>query len=302
MTTARELIARRLTQMARISSRPRAALDIAALSLRGDFRRARVCAAAAAARRSSPTAEKVVSRRYRFVWLCVPKAASRSLIAALSAADPDAEILKKTTLAEIRERRPETRGYFTFAFVRHPFDRALSLYAEARHFRERFEGPKRRVKAERHRFFENAFPGFAEVDTLDDFCDWLNSPYAADEFADVHFLSQRPQIAASDGALPDFVGAAERLDDDFRAVCERLGMTPPPELPALNTSAGWNPPSPRALMDARAETRAQLTERNKALLTKRYADDIALHRAVLKNRTRGRRESQSIPSPLMGEG
>ena len=282
--TARDLIARRLTQMARISSRPRAALDIAALSLRGRFRQARVCAAAAA-RRSSPTAEKVISRRYRFVWLCVPKAASRSLIAALAQADPDAEIVRKATIAEIRERRPETRGYFTFAFVRHPFDRALSLYAEARHFRERFVGSKRRVKAERQRFFENAFPGFAEVDTLDDFCDWLNSPYAADEFADVHFLSQRPQIAASDGALPDFIGASERLDADFRAVCERLGMPAPP-LPALNTAAGWNPPSPRALQSARAETRALLTERNKALLTKRYADDIALHSAVLKNRTR----------------
>ena len=279
-------ITRRLRQMARISSRPRAALDIAALSLRGDFRRARVCAAAAA-RRAAPSAEKMVSRRYRFVWLCVPKAASRSLIAALSAADPDAEVLRKTTLAEIRERRPETRGYFTFAFVRHPFDRALSLYTESRHFRERFDGSHRRIKGERQRFLESAFPGFAEVDTFDDFCDWLNSPYAADEFADVHFLSQRPQIAtAADGGLPDFVGAAERLDNDFRAVCERLGMPAPPELPALNTAAGWNPRSPRALQAARAETRALLTERNKALLTKRYADDIALHRAVLNNSAR----------------
>lgn len=296
MTTARELIARRLTQMARISSRPRAALDIAALSLRGRFRQARVCAAAAA-RRSSPTAEKVISRRYRFVWLCVPKAASRSLIAALAQADPDAEIVRKATISEIRARRPETRGYFTFAFVRHPFDRALSLYAEARHFRERFVGSKRRVKAERQRFLESAFPGFAEVDTLDDFCDWLNSPYAADEFADVHFLSQRPQIAASDGALPDFIGAAERLDDDFRAVCERLGMPAPSALPALNTAAGWNPPSPRALMDARAETRALLTERNKTLLTKRYADDIELHRAVLENRTGGGANRSQSPLP-----
>ena len=278
--TARELIARRLTQMARISSRPRAALDIAALSLRGRFRQARVCAAAAA-RRSSPTAEKVISRRYRFVWLCVPKAASRSLIAALAQADPDAEIVRKATISEIRERRPETRGYFTFAFVRHPFDRALSLYTESRHFRERFDGYHRRLKGERHRFLASAFPGFAEVDTLDDFCDWLNSPYAADEFADVHFLSQRSQIITADGALPDFIGAAERLDDDFRAVCERLGMPAPPELPTFNTSAGWNPSSPRALMDARAETRALLTERNKTLLTKRYADDIELHRAVL---------------------
>ena len=286
MTTTRSLIPRRLTQMARISSRPRAALDIAALSLRGKFRQARV-RAAVAARRSAPDAEKVVSRRYRFVWLCVPKAASRSLIAALVQADPDAEIVKKSAIADIHKRRPETRGYCTFAFVRHPFDRALSLYAEVRHFRERPEGAKRPVKERRQRFFERTFPGFAEVDTFDDFCDWLTSPYAADEFADVHFMSQRPQIAAAaDGRPPDFIGAAERLDDDFRAVCERLGIAPPPALPALNTAAGWNPASQTAIRAARAETRALLTERNKALLAKRYADDLDLHRAVLAERER----------------
>ena len=270
-----------MRQMARISSRPRAALDIAALSLRGEFRQARIHASAAA-RRASPSAEKVISREYRFVWLCVPKAASRSLIAALTEADPDAEVVK-TTLADIRRRRPETRGYRSFAFVRRPFDRALSLYAEMRHFRDRFEGSHRQAKEERRLFFENVFPGLAEVDTFDDYCDWLVSPYGSDEFADVHFLSQRPQIETPDGGLPDFVGAVERLDGDFRAACERLGMTPP-ALPALNTAAGWNPASPRLVQDARSDLRALLTERNKALLTERYAADIELHRAVLENR------------------
>ena len=275
------MIARRFRQMARISSRPRAALGIVALSLRGEFRQARI-RASAAARRASPRAEKIISREYRFVWLCVPKAASRSLIAALTDADPEAEVVK-TTLADIHERRPETRGYFAFAFVRCPFDRALSLYAEMRHFRERFDGSHRRIKEERKLFLENVFPGLAEVDSFDDYCDWLGSPYASDEFADVHFLSQRPQIEAADGSLPDFVGAAERLDSDFRAVCELLGMNPP-ALPTLNTAAGRNPASPRLLQDARSDMRALLTERNKALLAKRYSADVELHRAVLENR------------------
>ncbi len=276
------MIVRRMKQLARISSRPRLALSVAALSLRGDFRRARI-RAAAAARRPSFAAEKIISRRYRFLWICVPKAASRSLIAALTAADPDAEIVKKS-LAEIRRERPETAGYYSFAFVRHPFARALSLYAETRHFRERFRGEKRRPKEERQRFYERAFPGFAEIETFDDFCDWLNSRWAADDFADVHFLSQRPQITA-DGRLPDFVGTAENLDADFRAAADRVGIAPP-ALPTLNTMAGWEPDSPQALADARAEMGALLTERNKALLAKRYADDMALHRAASQYRTR----------------
>ena len=278
------MIVRRMKQLARISSRPRAALSVAALSLRGDFRRARIHAAAAA-RRPSFAAEKIISREYRFLWICVPKAASRSLIAALTAADPDAEIVKKS-LADIRRERPETAEYYSFAFVRHPFARALSLYAETRHFRERFRGEKRRPKEERQRFYERAFPGFAEIETFDDFCDWLNSPCAADDFADVHFMSQRPQITAADGRLPDFVGTTENLDADFRAAADRVGIAPP-ALPTLNTMAGWEPDSPQALADARAEMGALLTERNKALLAKRYAADIALHRAAAsQNRTR----------------
>ena len=293
------MIVRRMKQLARISSRPRAALAVAALSLRGDFRRARI-RAAAAARRPSFAAEKIISREYRFVWICVPKAASRSLIAALTAADPDAEIVKKS-LADIHRERPETAGYYSFAFVRHPFDRALSLYDETRHFRECFSGERRRSKEERQRFYERAlpgfaeeerqrfyeraFPGFAEVETFDDFCDWLNSPCAADDSADVHFLSQRPQITAADGRLPDFVGTTENLDADFHAAAARIGIAPP-ALPTLNTMAGWEPDSPQALADARAEMGALLTERNKALLAKRYADDMALHRAASQVRTR----------------
>lgn len=272
--------------MARISSRPRAALDIAALSLRGDFRQARIHAAAAA-RRAYPSAEKIISREYRFIWICVPKAASRSLMAALLAADPDAEVVK-ISVSDIRRERPETVGFYTFAFVRHPFDRALSLYAETRHFRERFHGEKRRPKEERQRFYESAFPGLAEVETFDDYCEWLNTPYASDDFADVHFLSQRAQIAADDGRLPDFVGTVENIDEDFRRVADSLGMTPPSALPTLNTMAGWNPDSPQALAAARAEMGGLLTERNKALLAKRYADDVELHRAARDRQMTGK--------------
>lgn len=268
--------------MARISSRPRAAMDVVALSLRGDFRQARVHAAAAA-RRAYPSAEKIISREYGFVWICVPKAASRSLMAALLAADPDAETVKMS-IEDIYKKRPETRAFYAFAFVRHPFARALSLYAETRHFRERFHGEKRRPKEERQRFYESAFPGLAEVDTFDDYCEWLNTPYASDDFADVHFLSQRAQITADGGRLPDFVGTVENIDADFRHVAARLGITPP-ALRTLNTMAGWEPDSPQALAAARAEMGALLTERNKALLAKRYADDVDLHRAALGGRT-----------------
>ena len=290
------MITRRAKQLARIASRPRAALDVAALSLRGDFRQARIHAAAAV-RRPYPGAEKIISREYGFIWICVPKAASRSLMAALTAADPNAETVKMS-IADIHKERPDTRGLYTFAFVRHPFDRALSLYAEMRRFRERFHGRKLRAREELQRFYESAFPGFADAESFDDYCDWLNTPYASDDFADIHFLSQRPQITADGGRLPDFVGTVENIDADFRRVAARVGMTPPPALPTLNTMAGWELDSPQAFQAARAEMRELLTERCKALLAKRYADDVELHRAAV--RKRARRDSEPSAPPRSG--
>lgn len=49
-------------------------------------------------------------------------------------------------------------------------------------------------------------------------------------------------------------------------------------MPTLNTMAGWQPDSPQAVQAARAEMGGLLTERNKALLAKRYTTDVDLHR------------------------
>ena len=76
-----------------------------------------------AARRPDRRAEKIVSRRYRFLWICNPKAASRSLIAALRAADPEAVLIRHRTLEQVLARYPEAGAFFRFAFLRHPYHR-----------------------------------------------------------------------------------------------------------------------------------------------------------------------------------
>ena len=48
----------------------------------------------------------------------------------------------------------------------------------------------------------------------------------------------------------------------------------------LNTMLEWRPSSPQALRAARSEMAALLTDRNRTLLETRYADDLALYRAV----------------------
>ena len=82
------------------------AATLAAVIDERDYRTA-LAMASTAARPPDLHAEKIVSRRYRYLWICNPKAASRSIIAALRAADPDAELIRNRTLDEILEARPE---------------------------------------------------------------------------------------------------------------------------------------------------------------------------------------------------
>ena len=205
-------------------------------------------------------AEKVVSRRHRYVWIGNPKAASRSLIAALLDADPAAELFREATLAEVYRARPEARAFTTFAFVRNPCDRAHSFFSDMGP-----RGGKRGVLlAGRHGVRGDA--SFAEL------CAWLATPYGSDAFADRHWLSQHETIRLEDGRLPDFVGRYERLEADLADIASRLGM-PRPALPALNRS-------PREILRGRdasatdALRAIHLNEANRARLRRRYAADF----------------------------
>lgn len=257
----------RLKKLATMSLNPPLVGSVAGAVFHGEFKAAR----GMAAQTPDLGAEKIVSRKYRFLWLCNPKVASRSIIAALRRADPDAELIHPKNVSDVYEMYSEVKDYYSFAFIRHPFDRALSFYAETRF----------RLKEQRWQHYMDMFPRLMEVDTFDDCCDWLNTIQGSDLLAERHFLSQHAQIRIQDGRLPDFIGRLENLDNDFRHVAALLGM-PAPELPMLNTMAGWQP-SATVVKAARADMSACLTERNRALLAKRYAVDLDLYRSVSAN-------------------
>ena len=226
--------------------------------------------AATAARTADRRAEKIVSERYRFVWIANPKAASRSLLRALAAADPDARLIREATLAEVYAGFPEARGYFSFAFVRDPVGRAVSCYADK--------------IAGQGNVDVDAFAGLELGMGLDAFCAWLESPWGSDAFADRHWLSQAALLReAPGGRLPDFVGRFERLAEDLGTVAAGLGMPCPP-LGHFNRGAGAAPvPSKRAL----------------AALERRYAGDFATFGYVPPSR-RGRTRDAPAGSAVGG--
>lgn len=239
-------------------------------------------------------AEKLVSHKFRYLWICNPKVASRSIAATLFCMDPDAEVIFDRTISQVYAMRPEARSYYSFAFIRHPFDRALSWYTHMRSWYARGDFSLEHANdillhlrdlAQGRRFADNFF-GLAEVDSFDDYCAWLNTPWGSDAFANMHFLSQNVQIRLDDGRLPDFIGRLENIDEDFERVAAHVGM-PAAELPRLNTMPQRMPgrrgapaPSAQALTAARAERSALLTARNEALLRRRYPADLKLHESV----------------------
>ena len=76
------------------------ARDLAVAIEAEDYETARAMIATAR-RRPDRRAEKVVSSRYRFLWICNPKVASRSILEALRIADPGAELVTGATLGEL---------------------------------------------------------------------------------------------------------------------------------------------------------------------------------------------------------
>ena len=143
---------------------------------------------------------KLLSRKYRCLWMINLKVASRSIVAALRAADPDAERTGERSVSELYAAHPEAREYYSFAFVRHPFARALSFYWAA------FVSPRvvytdgqRLHRTLNFRYLLDRFFGLAEVGSFEDYCEWLNTPYGSDAFADPHFLSQHVQISLGGG-------------------------------------------------------------------------------------------------------
>ena len=211
--------------------------------------------ASTAARVPDLRAEKAISRRYRFLWLCNPKAASRSIIAGLRAADPQLELVRHRTVAEIVAARPEVADYTSFAFLRHPAERALSFWSD----KHRLALSRRAARRRFIRPWHGLRPGM----DFDELCRWLETPCGSDAFADRHWLSQHLQIRTARGRRPDVLGRVERLDDDWRALCGRLGMPHRP-LPTLNRSARET--GAAGLLDDRARDR----------LARRYAADFLL--------------------------
>ena len=167
---------------------------------------------------------------------------------ALVAADPDAVLVGEATLAEVYAAFPEARGYFSFAFVRDPVERALSCHGDKARGAGNVELGG----------FCGARAGHGPRRVLCVARDAVGGPMRSR--TGTGCLRTRCCARRRMRRCRDFLGRFERLGDDVEAVTARLGM-PCTGLAHLNRGAGVRPaPSAAAL----------------AALGRRYARDFAV--------------------------
>ena len=195
----------------------------------------------------------IISHQHRFIFIHLHKTAGDSICDALRphlarsdfvlASDFQAWVQKHWTrppesrmglrkhspAVDIRARmEPDVwNSYYKFAFVRHPFDRATSMYKFAQKKAE-----ERKKLLPRNLWYVS--PPGRRTDPLhwttvrayqetDSFSSFLRYPGV---FEDRGMHPQIASLVGADGAMMvDFVGHFEQLDDDFKHVLDAIGLT-----------------------------------------------------------------------------
>jgi len=137
------------------------------------------------------------------------------------------------------------RRYFSFAFVRNPFDLVVSLY-EYTHQRERalFEKNGWELRTHQKNILENSFE------------DWVLN-FSTGNSQSSYILSESGSI------LVDFIGRTESLDSDIMKLYRLFGVENPESMPRSNATR-------------RDDYQSYYSDATKAVIAERYVDDLRL--------------------------
>ncbi len=204
---------------------------------------------------------KIISHRYRFVYIAIPKVATstfRHILLSKKQTDIGATVLYMDTPTLLRQL-PETNKYCKFSFVRNPWSRVVSCY------RNKIQ----EVRVIGHLSIMSRFKGLRPGMDFEEFVEWLASREGSDEKADRHWVSQHRILAGANGELAcDYVGKHESLQDDFDHICRILSLPQNPLSMVYGVSrSGFASPT---------YYREYYTSRTRELVAERYQKDIEL--------------------------
>lgn len=195
----------------------------------------------------------IVSHKYKFIYIGIPKVATRSFKQYFLKNKKHYGIEIHESKAAYQSILRKYPGYFKFAFVRDPLARVLSCYQSK-------IGPPTLSLLKQARimsFYEGLEPGMS----FHDFARWLISQEGHDSCADRHWMSQYKFLYREDGTqICDFIGHYEYLEQDLKMLEKQLGL---PEIKL--ELAGW-------ISRGKKEVNSETAE----LIRQRYAWDYEL--------------------------
>lgn len=167
--------------------------------------------------KNSLNAEKVISHKHKFIYIAVPKVATRSILDILVRDPPvslDATLTEKK-ISRIIQENPEFLEYTLFTVVRNPWSRVVSSY------RDKIE----RLDAITNARIVSRYSGLRQGMPFEEYVHWLCGPNGGDDLADRHWLSQyKFLLDENNKVLPVRVLKFESLQADFNRLMEEIGL------------------------------------------------------------------------------
>ena len=213
----------------------------------------------------------VISHKHKFIFFGIPKVASRSFFNFFiqnHAKDFDIEWYeKRNAFFDAVEKYPD---YYKFSFVRNPWSRIVSCYQSK--IEDNIIGKRARILS-----FYNRLKGGMP---FNDFVSWLQTDEGQDSIADRHWISQHLFLHDKNGkALCDFVGKYENLDQDWKIISEKIGITYAPLPQKGYISAEGRTENPTNIDDNNQSAQKNkyqsfFNDKTKEMIARRYTKDI----------------------------
>lgn len=165
----------------------------------------------------------IVSHNQKFVFVKTPKTAGTTLVSMLrrftDVSLRNYDMGDHEKYYEIIDQNHKFKNYFSFSFVRNPWDLRLSRYF----YLKNIEVPRKKQKGE---VYDDTV---LKVDSFKEWCK-IGSWFPSEVGGQYEFMCDR------DGNFAvDFIGRYENLHEDYQKICEKLKL-PIRNLPKQNST------------------------------------------------------------------
>lgn len=167
---------------------------------------------------------RVISHKYKCVFIHIPKCAGQSMEKALG--KKNVKRWHRRVPHRVKHGRPNYVGnskywnnYFTFTFVRNPWDRVVSAFFFDKGFALNHMNGQKVVMNKRRHLIKNGL--LSKMGDVELFRDVIKNKL--EKYSKQKLRIYTPQIKWIDGFEYDFIGRVENIKDDWENVCSAIG-------------------------------------------------------------------------------